>query len=235
MTNNRIRLWLVAAGLVVLPATSATAMSGTSQVAWRGKPVAAQPDWPAGVLELVNDPLRTEGWNPWFSEWPNDVNYYTFKVGGTNDVNRLIAKLAAIKGVRARVALRPEREARALAFTTVLPEENGTAVVFSIGSQQRINEWYERLQEVEPGIRAFGVARYHEPPQAHPPTLTLHTGHSAIDLKNLKIPPSVEVTAVVSAADRAEGKNAAVIKAIDDFVAGHRAKPAGPAQPQPSR
>jgi hypothetical protein len=61
-----------------LVATNVLAMSSTSQVAWRDKPVPAQPDWPAGVLDLVNDPLRTEGWNPWFSECANDVNFYAF-------------------------------------------------------------------------------------------------------------------------------------------------------------
>ena len=111
---------LVAFGALALIATNTFAMSGTSQVAWRDKPVPVQPDWPAGVLDLVNDPLRTEGWNPWFSEWPNDVNYYAFKVSGTNDVNRLTAKLAAIKGAKPQILLNPGKEARVLAFTTVL-------------------------------------------------------------------------------------------------------------------
>jgi hypothetical protein len=31
-----------------------------------------------GSFDLVNDPLRTQGWNPWFSEWPNDMNFYAF-------------------------------------------------------------------------------------------------------------------------------------------------------------
>ncbi len=147
---------MLAFGALVLVATNTLAMSGTSQVAWRGKPVPAQPDWPAGVLELVNDPLRTEGWNPWFSEWPNDVNYYAFKVSGTNDVNRLIAKLAAIKGAKPQILLNPGKEARVLAFTTVLDEGNGAAVVFSIGSQERVNQWYRAVEGRGgggPGIR----------------------------------------------------------------------------------
>src|SRR5512136_1443436 len=118
--NDRIRHWLVTLGLLVLTSRSAPAMSSTDQVAWRGKPVAAQPDWPEGVLDLVNDPLRTDGWKPWFSEWPNDVDFYAFQVSGTNDVNRLIAKLAAIRSTEARVLLYPDKEPRALGFTTVL-------------------------------------------------------------------------------------------------------------------
>ena len=69
---------LAAFSALVLAASNTLAMSGTSQVAWRGKAVAVQPDWPEGVLDLVNDPLRTEGWNPWFSECPNDMNFYAF-------------------------------------------------------------------------------------------------------------------------------------------------------------
>ena len=49
--NDRIRRGLVALGVLALTSTSAPAMSGTSQVAWPGKPVAAQPDWPDSVLD----------------------------------------------------------------------------------------------------------------------------------------------------------------------------------------
>jgi len=45
-----------------------------------------------------------------------------------------------------------------LAFSTVLEEGNGAAVVFSIGSQKRIDQWYQHLREVEPGVRQFGGA-----------------------------------------------------------------------------
>jgi hypothetical protein len=219
--------------MLALAIASASAMSSTDQVAWRDKPVKAQADWPEGVLDLVNDPLRTEGWHPWFSEWPNDVNHYTFQISGTNDVNHLITKLAAIKNAKAQVLLYPDNEARGLGFTTVLKEGNGAAAVFSIGSQERINQWYQHLKEGEPGVRVFGVHRFRKPPEAQPPTLALHVGNEAIDLKALKIPPSVVVKAVVPAADRAKGTNPALVKAIDDFVAEHQTRSAEPAPKQP--
>jgi len=231
---HRIGSWLVILGVLALTSTTALAMSGTSQVAWPGKPVAAEPDWPEGVLDLVNDPLRAEGWNPWFSEWPNDVNYYTFQVRGTKDVNHLLTKLAAVKSAKAHVLLYPDKEARGLAFTTVLDKGNGAAAVFSIGSQKRIDQWYQHLEEGEPGVRVFGVHRFRKPPEAHPPTLALHVGNEAIDLKALKIPPSVEVTSAVSAAYRAEGKNAAFVAAIDDFVAKRQSKSAKPTPEPPA-
>jgi hypothetical protein len=233
--NRRLRFLLAASGVLVLTAASALAMSGTDQIAWRGKPVAAQPDWPKGALDLVNDPLRTEGWNPWFSECPNDVNFYAFAVSDTNQVNHLIAKLAAIKADRIKLLLSPAPEPRVLAFATVLEDGNDAAAVFSIGSQKRTDEWYQHLREVEPGVREFGVHLYHEPPKAQPPTLTLYVGHKAIDLKGLKVPPSVEVSVAVSAAYRSEGKQADLIKAIDDFAARHPFNPAKPANNQHSK
>lgn len=233
-SNYRIGSWLAALGVLALTSTTAPAMSGTDQVAWPGKPVAAEPDWPEGVLDLVNDPLRTEGWNPWFSEWPNDVKHYAFQVRGTNDVNRLLKKLAAIKHAKVQVLLYPDKEPRGLGFTTVLNEGNGAAAVFSIGSQKRIDQWYQHLEEGEPGVRVFGVHRFRKPPEAHPPTLALYVGNQAIDLKALKIPPSVEVTSAVSAAYPAEGKNAALVAAIDDFVAKRQSKSAKPLPESPA-
>jgi len=233
-SKRRIRSWLVALGVLALTSTTAPAMSGTSQVAWPGKPVAADPGWPEGVLELVNDPLRTEGWNPWFSEWPNDVNYYAFQVRGTNDVNHLLTKLAAIKSAKVQVLLYPDKEARGLAFTTVLDKGNGAAAVFSIGSQKRIDQWYQHLKEGDSGVRVFGVHRLRKPPEAQPPTLALHVGNEAVDLKALKIPPSVEVNPAVSAAYRAKGENAASVAAIDDFVAKRQSKSAKPTPEQPA-
>ncbi len=233
-SKSRVPQWLASLAILTLTIASASAWSSTDQVAWRDKPVKAQADWPEGVLDLVNDPLRTEGWHPWFSEWPNDVNHYTFQVRGTNDVNHLITKLAAIKSAKAQVLLYPDKEARGLGFTTVLKDGNGAAVVFSIGSQERINQWYQHLKEGEPGVRVFGVHRFHRPPEAQPPTLALHAGNEAVDLKALKIPPSVEVKAVVPAADREGGKNATLVAAIDDFVAKHQSKSAKPTPETPA-
>jgi hypothetical protein len=229
----RVGLGCVALGAVLLAAVQAPAISGTTQVAWPGRPVRAEADWPAGVLELVNDPLRAAGWNPWFSEWPNDVNHYEFKVRGTDDVNHLLERLAAIRGARAQVRLNPGQEARALAFTTVLNEGSGTAVVFRIGSQQRINEWYERLPEAEPGVRKFGVHRYTNAPTATPPTLTLYVGHETIDLAQLKIPAAVDVVADRTPSQRARQPDENLFQAIDDLAARHKAASTRAADPQP--
>ena len=223
LNTVRIRCWLGMCGALALSAAPATAMYTEEQVAWPGKPVPARSDWPEGALDLVNDPLRTTGWTGYFTELPNGANWYGFHVGGTKDVNRLIARLAAIKNAKAQVVLYLDKEAR------------GAAVVFSIGSQEIMNHWYQRLPEEKPGVRGFGIHRLQTPPEAQPPTLELHVGSGAFDLKRLKVPASVKVQSRIWDEDRADVKNATLLKAIDDFVAEHQTKSAKPTPKQPAQ
>jgi hypothetical protein len=203
-------------------------MSSTSQVASEGQlvpeAVVENYGWPAGVLELVNDPLRSNGWNPWFSEWPSDVNHYEFKLGGHDDLEQVIKKLAAIRCDVVRIHLDPAEEPGALSFTTVLPKGNGVAAVFAIGSQKIIDQWYLRLPEAEPGVRTFGVHRYNECPKAHPPTLTLFLGNEAIDFAKLEIPAGVEISAAASRSSHKENNDDPMVKAIDKFITAHLEK-----------
>ena len=196
--------------------------SGTSQVAWPGKPVAARADWPSNALEVINDPARTEGWNPWFSEWPNDAQHFTFKLHDTGDANRLLQQLAKIPG-KVELKLNPAREPGALGFTTRLKPGNGHAALFSLGIQKRIDEWFARLPQDGHGVRIFGIQRHTNAPVALAPTLTLYVGSGRIELEKLEIPVRVNVTADVSEAARKTDANDSVIKSIDEFVARRRA------------
>jgi len=206
----------------LLPFTQpARAMSGTTQVAWTGKPVAAVAEWPAGVLELVNDPLRGDGWNPWFSELPNDVNWYEFKIHNTDEVNQLIGKLAAIKATNVVVRLNAGTHAAKFEPAQAASAGGKTAVVFSIGSQQQLNDWYQRLPETEPGVRKFGVQIYKQAPVASPPTLTVYAGCDAIDLEKLKVPASVQVVSDSRPGDPASPQ---ITKAIEDYLAKRQAR-----------
>jgi hypothetical protein len=213
-------LFLIA---LVVSASELFARSGTSQVAWPGQPVAGRADWPSNALELINDPTRTEGWNPWFSEWPNDVKHFTFKVRDSDDVNRLIRKLAAIPTTNVQIKLSPEREPASLGFTTRLKPGNGHAALFSLGSQKMIDTWYARQKEAEPGVRQFGVLRHTNAPAALPPTLTLYAGSPRIDLAHLDIPAHVQVTADIPDSAQKEKPDDPTFKAIDTFVARHQA------------
>ena len=83
--------------LILLASSNLFAAGGTHIIASKGQPVAVSVAWPKGVEELVNDPTRTTGWHSTFCQWPNDVNHYAFEIATTDDLNRLIEKLAAVK------------------------------------------------------------------------------------------------------------------------------------------
>ena len=90
---------LVMAAAVFLSSVVATrseshAESGKDRVVARGQLAKALPGWPQGVLELINHPVRVNGWHPWFSECANDGCYYEMDVRGPEDVNHLIKILA---------------------------------------------------------------------------------------------------------------------------------------------
>jgi hypothetical protein len=202
-------------------------VSSTSQVAFEGQQIPKEASssyrWPSGVLDLVNHPLRANGWNPWFSEWPNDVTHYEIKLRDTDDLNRIVKKLAAIDCERVHIQLRAGTEPRSLGFSTSLPKGNGIPAMFSIGSQGILDEWYSRLPETETGVRVFGVNRHTKKPMALPPTLPLYVGNDAIDLTKLTLPPRVESSADVSDAYRKEHRDDPVVKAIDAFIVAQKA------------
>ena len=182
--------------VVLLPATAFPA-GGTSKIASNGQPVPAAEHWPAGLEAVVNDPARTDGWNAWFTEWPNDVVHYQHRfaapeqtdVTATTRINALLKKFAAIRAGELHVHLSPQSEPRGYGWVSSLPEGNGTPVMLSIGNQQRIDEWYRRL-----GGEKFGVMEFTAAPVAVPPTLTIYTRNPAVDLDRLEIPDRLTVT-----------------------------------------
>jgi hypothetical protein len=187
------------------------AMSSTDVVATKGKPVAMVAAWPQGVLEIINDPVRTHGFHPWFSECPNDVNYYRLKVQSMDDANRLVSNLAAIKTESLDLQLLPDVGAT---------DGEKEAATFSLGNQQILDEWYKRLPEIEPGVRQFGITRYEKAPIAQDPTLCLDIDHDGIDLEKLIVPVNVTVTTATAAAYREEHK--ASCEKIDRFIERHQ-------------
>lgn len=146
-----MRVWQISSGLCVSFALScfAFAAPGTNQIATKEQPVAKELatyyDWPAGVIALVDDLLRENGWNPWFSGWPNDVKHFEFKLREHDDLKPINRKLERIAADVKRIELDPRKEPGALGFSTSLPKGNGVAVVFSIGSQKLIDQWHQRL------------------------------------------------------------------------------------------
>jgi len=166
----------------------AFAAGGTSIVATKGQPTHVAPGWPEGVGELVNDASRTSGWNSWFSEWPNDVNQYAFEIESIDDLNRLIDKLATIKSDLRHIRFSHLKEPNGLGWVTRVPEGNGIPVIFSIGNQARIDEWFKRVR------KPFGVMEFTATPVAVPPTLTIFVQNDVVILDELKIPDGIDVS-----------------------------------------
>ena len=176
--------------LFLLVSEHVSAMGGTSVVAVKNRPVQMSDSWPEGVNELVNHPARTWGLNAWFSEWPNDVNQYGLQIKSTDEMNRLLIKLAAIKSDCKQVHLSINKEPRALGFVTQVPEGNGISATFSIGDQAQLDQWYKNVR------KPFGNMELKKAPVAKPPTLTIFVQNDAITLGELKIPEGVDVSIV---------------------------------------
>lgn len=196
-------------GHLLLP--RAQGESGLGTVAVRGQKATGLPGWPAGTLALINDPLRTGGWHHFFSECPNDSQYYGLDVRDPDDVNHLIQLLAAIDTTELELSILPE---------TGASHAGGVGAVFALGNQPILDEWFAGLREVEPGVRAFGVHRFREAPPAQPPTLIVYSKHKAVDLKRLKIPLKIDVT--TASAQRYREDHQAAFPEIDFLVRSHR-------------
>jgi hypothetical protein len=167
----------------------ALAEGGTEIVATKDQPTHVSETWPAGVGDLVNAPSRSSGWNSWFSEWPNDVNHYAFEIESTEDINGLLEKLAAIKSDLRQIRLSYMKEPKGLGWVTQIPEGNGIAVIFSIGDQARIDEWFKQVR------KPFGQMEFIGTPVAVPPTLTIFVQNETVELDKLKIPEGIDILA----------------------------------------
>ncbi len=165
------------------------AAGGTWIVAKKGQPAHASPSWLEGASELVNAASRTSGWNSWFSQWPNDGNQYAFEIKSTGDLNLLIEKLAVIKSDLRQIRLSHLKEPKGLGWVTRVPEGNGIPVIFSIGDQARIDEWFKRVR------KPFGVMEFTATPEAVPPTLTIFVQNKVVKLDELIIPEDIDVLA----------------------------------------
>jgi hypothetical protein len=168
--------------------TKLHAAGGTSIVATKGEPAYLSPSWPEGTKDLINSPLRTTGWNSWFSEWPNDVHQYAFEFTTTAELNGLIERLAAIKTDLHQIHLSYAKEPAALGWVTILPKGNNIPAIFSIGNQKRIDEWYKQVR------KPFGQIEFTAAPVAIPPTLTIFVQNDSVKLDDLKIPSEIEVS-----------------------------------------
>ncbi|MEM6750677.1 MAG: hypothetical protein AAGA57_10540 [Planctomycetota bacterium] len=148
---------------------------------------ARQKAWPAGVLAVVNDPCRTLGAHPWFTECPNDLELFVLAPASAEEWQRVLTAFAQIEGAK-RVELHPGDRVRRVGYGMDIDEDMRAAAVFSLGSQPVLDEWFSRLDDGK-----FGVHHYDAPPKAQPPTLALYVGHELLGLESLRLPPDWEV------------------------------------------
>lgn len=208
------------AGIVVVAVagtgTRAMGMASVDHIVSKGQEysqqLADQWAWPAGTMDLVNDPLRTDGWLPWFSELPNDVNRFQLDLKNTDDANRLIAKLAKVKADRVIVVLSSDDGPVWLRNWRMRSAED-TAAEFHLGSQKRLDDWFKHLPNGK-----FGAHTYTEAPKAQPPTLTIYVARGVVDLSKLEIPQNVKVEKTIGTDADEKAR-----KAIEAFV-GARAR-----------
>ena len=163
---------------------------GSSRIARVGEHLTPQPHWPFGVAELLNDPYRSEGWESWFSDWPNDVTHFTFALETPDDLNAVLQLFGAIASEELTVRLAPLEEPTHFGWVGRFPAGNNIAAMFSIGNQQQIDQWYAQLRGGKLGLMEFEKA-----PVAVPPTLTIFVRNKAVDLDRLVIPKHIRVIA----------------------------------------
>lgn len=201
---------ILAAGLATQAAALYTVMRlGKGPMA---RETAAQYAWPAGALDMVNDPARAEGWHPMFSELPNDSQTFGYRLADTQEANRLLKVLAQVKGERPAVHLDPKPE-----FRWDRRAREGYEATFVLGSQKMLNEWLKSL----PGGK-FGKRVYKEAPKARPPRFTLFVGGGKIALEQLRVPRDLPVAAPTAEELRKQQVPEALIGRIGAFVASHR-------------
>ncbi len=172
--------------------------------------------WPAGTIDLVCDHLRIAGWHFFFSGLPNDVYSYGFRCQNTADANRALTLFGRLKAANLVVRLSPD-EGRPIPLERDGP---GFLVVFQIGCQKILDEWFGRLpvESVPAGRRVFGVHRLDKVPTAMPPTLTICLGDDVVVLKDLRVPPNVTLVSDVDERVRKARPNDPVIAQIDRYV-----------------
>lgn len=228
MSAKRPALGVMVTGLLLAVPFTAWAIAGTDHVAAPGQAIAPEVvedyEWPEGTLELANDPLRGDAWHPWFSECPNDVLYFEMSVQRNEDVRQLIDRMRKVKSLRRQVVLHPGSQAEPIPLTKRRLTDAGIGAVFQIGSQTRINQWFEHLAEIRPGVKGFGRIEYEKPPEARPPTLVLYVQHPAVNLDALQVPATIQVTSEIDQSFRMDEANRKLIDRIDRFVARHKSR-----------
>lgn len=157
------------------------------------KPVSAQPGWAGGVVDAVNLESRV------YRVWVNGNESFFFR-GKTADLNRALAKFAAIRSEGLEIVLLPSRggtrtfDGSAVDCDWELKVPSG--IYLSMGRREK-------------GTRVFTTR----------PTLTVSLGSRRLELETIEIPPGATVLGEEDLVARyLEG-----LQSDDPHVAGHAA------------
>jgi hypothetical protein len=193
---------LLAIAALAFASSRCRAAAGTDQIAYKGQPIQDRAGWQRGVVELLNDPRRGDGWSDWFSEWPSDVGHYEFHATNTEQLNEVIATFCRIEVASPaanqapppplEIHLCPLAEPSGYGWVSRFEKGNRIPAVFSLGNQQELDNWFART--VLPKDGKFGVMRFDNVPVAVPPTLTIFVGNDSIDLTKIRIPERIHVS-----------------------------------------
>lgn len=166
----------------------AFAAGGVDDIARPGKPVIVDlAGYPEGTPTLLNHVLRADGWRPWFTEWPNDVVFFSFDAKSPEDVQAIVDAFAAIKANGKQIRLSAMQEPVNLGWVSRIPEGRKMSVLFTMGDQSTIDAWHKRVR------KPFGQIEFSDAPVAVPPTLTIFVGNPSVKLQELRIPLGIEV------------------------------------------
>jgi hypothetical protein len=181
-------------GVFLLTCSHVWGLMTIERIAEQGAPVSKEmpktANWPVAVLEFVNNPLRTIGWETWWHGHPNDVKRFSFKITKPADMQHIINAFANIKSDKLSIVL-------ASGNGPIDPFRiDGTrlsGVEFAIGDQKAIDawcssplrDWGDRSEDEIRKLKQLHVAT--------PPTLVIYLDNELITLESLKIPLHVSL------------------------------------------
>jgi hypothetical protein len=165
------------------------------QIAYPGKPYDEKllEGQPAGIVDVINGPLRTVGACSYWSDHPDHTKVFAFEIRNMDDLNRLIGLFSQIDGQKRIVHLTSMPPFSPLRNANVDPPSSRPAATLTISNQADLNEWYRHASE-ERIRRILGPSAIHHPPVAGPPTLMVFVPHPLVDLDQLIIPENISLT-----------------------------------------
>lgn len=210
-----------AAAVVVVIGVSVFGAAGTDTLAWKGKKTSVSEGWPQGAGDLVNDRARTEGWKNWFSGMCDSPSNFAFEIENTEDLNRLLEKLAAMQCETKELWLDRRSDVREYRSGPDPRKGNQPAVVLQIGDQLELDHYLKNRTGREEDLWIILGDKEVDHLKVGPPRMLIHIQNPAVNLEKLHIPEGVTLKNQPSQSGTVLKGDAAEIEAqkqIDAFL-----------------